>query len=558
MTLSPSPVRTRCLVARDTRGTDDTASARFRLATKLGLSSALANVPKGRGQSWHCPCFIAILRTVMTSRNAPDPDVTVVLVICDTDRTLVEHFVESGAMVHHVNQQVADTPAAERSSPRIGLVRLGTESSREPGLESIRRLAAQGIQVIAYAANAGRWALGARCRALLAGACEILDSAHDDFLDALRARVERAGTAEARLRRELNEITLAFEHLGLVGESDASVRIFRWVARISRLSDLHTLICGETGTGKQLVAEATHRLDPKRRTGPFVALNCAAISPGLAESELFGHRRGAFTGAERDRKGLVRAAHGGVLFLDEIGELDLSMQAKLLRVVQDGRVLGLGDDHESPVDVRVLAATNRNLEAMVREHRFRADLFHRLNVLSVHIPPLRERRADVAPLIRHFLTKHQQLGEGPPLDAGDDFINALTEVDLPGNARQLENIVRRAIVGKDDRTPLGLRDLPPEIWSHVSRSCVDDPAPGDARSSEGACVARAASIDLSPVLAGNDWNLSKSLASCERSLVEAALRAARGNQSETARLLGITPRCIYNKLRRHHLVRTSA
>jgi transcriptional regulator with PAS, ATPase and Fis domain len=322
---------------------------------------------------------------------------------------------------------------------------------------------------------------------------------------------------------------------------------------------LHTLVTGETGTGKELLAQAIHRFDPKRRHGPFVALNCGAISPGLAESELFGHRRGAFTSADRDRKGLIRAAHDGVLFLDEIGELDLALQTKLLRFLQEGRVLGVGDDREVPVSIRVIAATNRNLEEMVRERTFRSDLFHRLNVLSIHVPPLRERPADIAALVGHFLRKYGNLRGDPPPSVSDEFVAALAEDELPGNARQVENLVRRAIVHKDDEGPLALVDLPREIWERASQRGADaaDVA-RHAHSPPREVEAGDATAYLSRVLALNGWNLSRALASCERSLVEVALEAAHGNQSQTARLLGITPRSVYNKIRKHQLSRSDA
>ena len=176
----------------------------------------------------------------------------------------------------------------------------------------------------------------------------------------------------------------------------AMTDVFRSIIRFSTLSDLPVLIVGETGTGKEGLARALHRLDPKRKEGPFVAVNCGAIAAPLAESEFFGHRRGAFTGADRDRKGLVRSAEGGVLFLDEIGELDAALQAKLLRVLQESRVLGVGEDRDIQVNVRVVAATNRDLDQMGQQSRFRADLFHRLNVLSIRVPPLSERADDLA------------------------------------------------------------------------------------------------------------------------------------------------------------------
>jgi transcriptional regulator with GAF, ATPase, and Fis domain len=429
---------------------------------------------------------------------------------------------------------------------RLALVFLGTAAPDDDAIERIRRLARGGARVIAYADGADRWPLGSRCRALLAGAVEVLDSAAVHFASGLATKLGRVLALDAEQQRERSVITRELGELGIVGVSDAIAAVFRRAVRVSALSDLHTLITGESGTGKQLLAEAVHRLDPKRRRGPFVALNCGAISAGLAESELFGHRRGAFTGADRDRRGLIRAADGGVLFLDEVGELEPALQTKLLRVLQEGRVLSVGDDREVPVSLRVVAATNRDLEQMVRERAFRADLFHRLNVLSIHIPPLRERPADVGALVRHFVGKYGDLRPGRTASATDEFIEALARDDLPGNARQVENIVRRAIVHKDEDGPLTLRDLPPDIWERAAGepSCAVPPA-ADGGSVPG--------LDVSRLLVLNDWNLTRALDSCERSFVEAALQASRGNQTDTARLLGITPRSVYNKIRKHHL-----
>jgi transcriptional regulator with PAS, ATPase and Fis domain len=308
------------------------------------------------------------------------------------------------------------------------------------------------------------------------------------------------------------------------------------------------------------MAHAVHQLDLKRRDGPFVAVNCSAISPSLAESELFGHRRGAFTGADRDRKGLIRSADGGVLFLDEIGELDDALQAKLLRVLQENRVLGVGEDREVSVSVRITAATNRDLYAMVQQGKFRADLFHRLHVLSIHIPPLRERPADLKPLIEHFLQKYQFLKPAEPLSVAPDFIDALTQLELPGNARQLENLVRWALVNKDDDTSLNLGDLPLEIWQQLSEQgkrpwgqseAADDEQ--DTQKSTLETLRQDLPASIVNLLDLNGWNLSRSLQYCEKLLLEAALHKAHGNQSQTARLLGITPRSVYNKVHKYQL-----
>jgi transcriptional regulator with PAS, ATPase and Fis domain len=473
----------------------------------------------------------------------------------DRSRLVGEAVIAAGAAIVARSIEAVDpdpTPAA----PCLAVIAVdsGGESPAPSALASIRTLAAAHVRVIAYGDRADEWPLGVRCRILLAGAAAVLDSARPAFSADLLAKLVRTLDTEAVRRSEQEQLRATFRKLGIIGESDAMLTLFRWATRVSGLSDLHVLITGETGTGKQLFAEALHALDPKRRDGPFVALNCGAISPGLAESELFGHRRGAFTGADRDRKGLIRAAHGGVLFLDEIGELDPPLQTKVLRVLQEGRVLGVGEDQETPVSLRVIAATNRNLEAMVRQRTFRADLFHRLEILSIELPPVRERPGDIAPLVAHFLATHGHLGRHGVAVASDEFVAALAEDGLPGNVRQLENLVRRAIVHKENGEPLSLVDLPPEVWANVSHGSRAASLDGITSAPESTATAVPAETPYaSSALALNGWNLARSLASCERSLVEAALRAADGNQSETARLLGITPRCVYNKIRKHRL-----
>ena len=265
--------------------------------------------------------------------------------------------------------------------------------------------------------------------------------------------------------------------------------------------------------------------------------------------------------ASASEEGLIRASHGGVLFLDEIGEMDLALQAKVLRVIQEGRVLSLGDDHEVAVDLRVIAATNRNLEDMVAQRTFRADLFHRLTILSMRIPPLRDRRDDLGALVEHFVSKHGHLvGPNPPR-VGDDFMAALAQAELAGNAREVENVVRHAIVHSEGEPALTLSDLPPEMWTHVSQlDTVGPPIAGgdDPRATLPGVDPAVGSAFLWQMLSTNGWSLSRSLASCERSLVEGALRSTNGNQSRAARLLGLTPRSIYNKVRKYQLPQKTA
>ena len=478
--------------------------------------------------------------------------------------------------LQRVSRTISDCGAVPR--PLTGLLRLQRQPATDncflavvalesrptldqPSVEAVRALKENGFKIVGYEDGLRNWPVIARALPLLAGATQLLDSAEDSFpaeLQRLLVRLWRSETERAAEERQVKNLMLS---LGVVGESQPMLAVFRTVLRVSVLSDLPTLLTGETGTGKECVARAIHQLDPKRHTGPFIALNCGALTPTLAESELFGHRRGAFTGAERERKGLIRAAHGGVLFLDEIGELSEPLQAKLLRVLQENRVLAVGDEHEVTVSVRVVAATNRNLIEMVRQGGFRADLFHRLNVLGVRVPALRERHADIQPLIQFFLVKHRLLRPSSSVPVSPDFVEALKLVELPGNVRQLESLVCHALVNKETETPLGLSDLPMEILRQLSSGKEQAaPAPGAPTAPAGMIDQPAPShspkegADLwADLLDVNGGSLVRSLNCCERALLAVALRRARGNQSQTARLLGITPRSVYNKVRKHLL-----
>ena len=230
----------------------------------------------------------------------------------------------------------------------------------------------------------------------------------------------------------------------LVARSRQMLDLFRTVRKIAEFKTT-VLIGGESGTGKELVARAIHRLSP-RAGAPFIAVNCGAIPDNLLESELFGHRKGAFTDASRDRKGLFEEASGGTLFLDEIGELPLALQVKLLRVLQEGEIRRLGDSQDIKIDVRVVAATARDLSAEVGRGGFREDLFYRLNVFALHLPALRERREDIPPLVEHFLTRMNARMGLAIAGASPEAMRLLVEHDWPGNVRELENCIERAIV----------------------------------------------------------------------------------------------------------------
>jgi DNA-binding NtrC family response regulator len=419
------------------------------------------------------------------------------------------------------------------------------------GMHLIRNLKAKGFKVIAFEHGAGSWPIKTKCLPLLAGAVQLFDSSKAEFLPELREIIERIVRVETQKRRDEQSIRAIMRGLGMIGESAGMMTVFRAVIRFSALSDLPVLIAGETGTGKEALARAVHSLDPKRSQGPFVPVNCGAISTALVESEFFGHRRGAFTGAERERKGLIRSAEGGVLFLDEIADLDLALQNKLLRVLQENRVLGVGEDREVDVSARVVAATNRDLDQMMRQNKFRADLFHRLNVLSIQVPPLREHPDDLAPLVAHFLQKYRSLTSPAVQTVDADFLEALRQSELPGNVRQLENLVRLALIRKAPDLPLSLSDLSVEILRQLLES-GENSAANEPETAEG-LHSKTLTEFLIRVLEANHWNLRRLMESCERQTLEAVMNRTRGNQSEIARLLGITARSVYNKMHKYHL-----
>lgn len=436
------------------------------------------------------------------------------------------------------------------SACSVAVVATGIESDGA-GMCAIRDLKSQGFEIVAYEDGSESWGVNFRCLSLLAGAAQLLDSDTANFDCRIRDALTEILGVQARNHEEAQQITFVMRDMGMVGRSTAMMHVFRAIIRFSALSDLPVLITGETGTGKEGLARALHQLDPKRREGPFVAVNCGAIASTLAESEFFGHRRGAFTGADRERKGLIRSAQGGVLFLDEIGELDISLQAKLLRVLQENRVLGVGEDRDVEVNIRVVAATNRDLSQIGQQSRFRADLFHRLNVLSIRVPSLRERIDDLAPLTHYFLEKYRALSCSAALKVGADFLEALRQVVLPGNVRQLENIIRQALVRRRTDSPLGLSDLPEEAWQQLSQGLEAPPAPQRGSEEPADMDPQVIARYVRILLDANGWNLSRSLAHCEQEAVEAAIQRAHGNQSESARLLGITPRSVYNKMRKY-------
>jgi two-component system response regulator HydG len=341
--------------------------------------------------------------------------------------------------------------------------------------------------------------------------------------DALEMALERAIVARS-LRREVERLRREGDGQGAastpVGQSDAWLRVVE-NARAAAATDSPVLLLGESGTGKELLARLVHRASA-RADQAYVSVNCAAVPLDMWESEFFGHRRGSFTGAAGDREGRFRMAHGGTLFMDEVGSMPMAAQAKILRVLQDGEFYRLGDERPTRVDVRVVAATNADLDAEVAAGRFRSDLFYRLDVARITVPPLRDRPEDIPLLAAHFVSEIAgRLGRTvPDIDGG--VVRDLIAYSWPGNVRELRNVLERAMIfTAGDR--LATLDLPP---------VEGIAAPGERRT-EG------------------DLNLRSRLAERERELICDALRRAGGSRKEASRLLGIDQRNLPYYLRKH-------
>ena len=387
--------------------------------------------------------------------------------------------------------------------------------------------------------------IAACCSLFLAGADHVVLSARQDYILRLCESVTRVADKIISQNGSAWLNSLLAEHK-IVAKSSAMLFAFRRVLRLSQVSDLPVLVTGETGVGKEIVARVLHVLDPVRSLGRFVPVNCATLNNDLAESHLFGHCKGAFTGANVERAGLFRLASGGILFLDEIGELSLTVQAKLLRVIQEKRLLRVGDEQELDVNVRIVAATNRDLAEMVRRNEFREDLYRRLHVVPIDVPPLRQRPEDIPTLVDHFLNKYRHLWPATEAPyAAPDFVTALQRADLPGNVRQLEAILIHALLSLEvaART-LELRHLPREVWENLAQKGHDVGAPRKPARLE----TRALDDYVLDCLTRNDWNLDRSLRQTESALIRAALELFKGNRTKAAQRLGITPRSLYNKL----------
>ncbi len=346
-------------------------------------------------------------------------------------------------------------------------------------------------------------------------------------LDELKGTVARA-LRQPQVARERGDSSGApSPRLGtLIGNSPAIVEVYKTIARAAPTAST-VLITGESGTGKELIARAIHE-HSSRAGGSFVAVDCGALTESLLASELFGHVRGAFTGAVNDKKGVFEEASGGTCFLDEIGDIGLSMQSKLLRVLQEHQVRRVGGQKWTKVDVRVIAATNKDLEDLMRQRRYREDLFYRLNVVSIHVPPLRERRQDIPALARHFLACYAQSNGKPIASISEGAMALLEAYDWPGNVRELENTIEQVLI-LSNRPALAVEDLPAAIRD-----------PEAARSTR--------SVEQS-----FNFPDTPPLEEMKKRYVLHVLDTAGGNISRAAKLLDVDRRSLYRMLARYHV-----
>ena len=342
-------------------------------------------------------------------------------------------------------------------------------------------------------------------------------------IDELALTLERA-VRHRQLQDEVKRLRQAVQGVtrveSLVGESPAMQRVYDVVEQVAQ-GDATVLVTGESGTGKELVARAIHERS-ERAEAPFVAINCAAMPATLLESELFGHVRGAFTDAKRSRPGLFVQASGGTLFLDEIGEMPLEMQAKLLRVLQERKVRPVGGDAEISFDTRIIAATNRDLETEVEEKRFREDLYYRINVVRIHVPPLRSRGHDMLLLAQHFLEGYAKRNAKSVVGVSSATAQKLIDYDWPGNVRELENSMERAVT-LTKFSEITVDDLPEKIRDYQSSKMV---------------------------ISGDDPEELPTLDEVERRYIRRVLKAVGGNKTHAARVLGLDRRTLYRKIDR--------
>ena len=381
-----------------------------------------------------------------------------------------------------------------------------------------------GIMITAFAST------DTAVEAMRLGACDYISKPFD--VDLLKMKVrEKIENRQLKQENLLLKRTLGLSHqfANIIGRSEGMLAVFKMVETVARTNST-ILLTGESGTGKGLVAQAVH-FNSLRREKPMVALNCGAMPEALLESELFGHMRGAYTSADSNKKGLLEVAEKGTIFLDEIGEMSAVMQVKLLRVLQERRFRRVGGLEELTADIRVIAATNQDLTRLIAEGRFREDLFYRINVIPISLPPLRERREDIPLLADHFLAKYAEQMDKAITGISRDALELLVQYDWPGNIRELENVLERAVAL--EATPTVLSDsLPANIRGDRARGSAQPPAEG---------------------LPDAGFDLEAHVKEIERGYIAEALKRAGGVQVKAAELLGMSFRSFRYYVKKYNL-----
>ncbi|MFP2932656.1 sigma-54-dependent transcriptional regulator [Pyxidicoccus sp. 3LG] len=465
---------------------------------------------------------MSLFRTVLVADD--EPSIRHILTLVLTDRGYDVRAVADG-----------DEALRELAARDYDVLISDVRMPRKDGLTLLREALAAHPGLIAVVMSA----YGSQEQALEAVSAGAFDYVQKPFKPEEIVFVLRKAEERERLVRENRRLKEASHPAApeghILGGSAPLQAVLRQVARLAPV-DTTVLITGESGTGKELIARELHTRS-RRAAMPFVAVNCGAIPSGLIESELFGHARGAFTDARTAKRGLFAEADSGTLFLDEVGELPLSAQVKLLRVLQEGEIRPVGENRVEKVDVRVVAATLRDLGKLVEKGEFREDLYYRLNVVNVRIPPLRERRDDVALLARAFITRfNRELNREPPVEGLSPEAEALlVAYAWPGNVRELENAMERAVLLADGALILPA-NLPERLWAASP--------PGPTATAAGGAVGAA-------LQEGGDLSLKRAIRELEESYIRAALRRTKGNRTRAAELLDISHRALLYKIKEY-------
>jgi DNA-binding NtrC family response regulator len=452
--------------------------------------------------------------------SAPEKTASIRLLMVDDDEALLEmmqeRFARKGTNIATCTRGADALKLTDET--RFDIAILDVNLPDMNGLELLAKLKEQHpeMEVIMLTAHGS---IESAIQAMRNGAYDYLTKPfHFNELD---IHVQKAFEKVAMARRErqwVEHIRFESPRYRMVGTSPVHLRVMQMIEKVAP-TDATVLIRGASGTGKELVARALHYNSP-RRNRPLVTVNCAALQETLLESELFGHEKGAFTGAVQTKPGLVEVAEGGTLFIDEIAEMGPGLQAKLLRVLENGHYRRVGSTHEAIADVRVIAATNKNLEDEQKANKFREDLYYRLNVVSIRLPTLKERREDIADLVQHFLGT-RQIGPAA-FTITPEALDALVHYDWPGNIRELANVLERAQILAEEQT-ITLDDLPENLVDHRAHA---------------------------PIASAGD---PRQLREVERLHVCEILRHEKGNKVHAARTLGISRRALYRLIKKYHL-----